>query len=115
MASVSSKVTIDRKKLDRLILLLPVQLEAVLEIAARSIEGKAKQTVPVDTNATRGSIRVDNLGNFSRRIGPTTDYATYLEFGTSRMPARPYIVPAAESERPRLQAAVSAMLDRLGT
>ena len=29
-------------------------------------------------------------------IGPQTDYDVYVEFGTSRMPARPYVKPGAE-------------------
>lgn len=29
-------------------------------------------------------------------IGPSTDYDVYVEFGTSRMPARPYVKPGAE-------------------
>lgn len=30
-------------------------------------------------------------------VGTSTDYAAFLEFGTSKMPARPYLTPAAES------------------
>ena len=115
MASISSKVTIERKRLDRLILLLPAQVEAICEIAARNIELMSKDRVPVDTGATKNSIRVDTPRPFQRRIGPTTDYAPHLEFGTNRMPARPYIVPAAEAERPRFRAAISGMIKRLGT
>lgn len=113
--NVGVKVTIDRKKLDNLILQLPIQLEAILEIAARNIELKAKDRVPVDTGATKNSISVTKPRAFQRRVGPTTHYAPHLEFGTHRMPARPFIVPSAKSEEPRLQAAAVAMLKRLGT
>ncbi len=112
---VGVKVTVDRKKLDLLVLQLPIQLEAILEIAARNIERKAKDRVPVDTGATKNSIFVNKPRPFQRRVGPTTHYAPPLEYGTHRMPARPFIVPAAKSEEPHLQAAAVAMLKRLGT
>lgn len=33
------------------------------------------------------------------RIGPSTSYAYGLEFGTSKMPARPFMTPSLEAER----------------
>ena len=115
MVTGNSKVIIERRKLDALIATVPAQLEALLEIAARNIELKAKDRVPVDTGATKNSIIVTKPRNFQRRIGPSTKYAPYLEFGTHRMPARPFLVPALKSEEPKLQSAVAAMIRRTGS
>jgi|TARA_R110002020_G_scaffold329075_1_gene544991 HK97 gp10 family phage protein len=105
------------------------RLSAALEIAARHIEAKAKEDVPVDTGATKGSINakpgataslsvfaqaISNVtGTLSWRIGPTTEYAPFLEFGTRRMAARPYMVPAIESERPKLVRAVKQLMSEI--
>ena len=82
------------------------KVKAVLKIAAFAVERKGKEKSPVDTGANRDSIfvaEVDEIGGApSYRIGPTTEYGPFLEFGTSKMPARPYMIPALESEAPRL-------------
>ena len=35
-------------------------------------------------------------GNVLAHVGPCVNYAEYVEFGTSRMAAQPYLTPAAE-------------------
>lgn len=35
-------------------------------------------------------------GNIVANVGPCVEYAAYVEFGTNRMAARPYLTPAAE-------------------
>jgi HK97 gp10 family phage protein len=35
-------------------------------------------------------------GNVLARVGPCVNYAEFVEFGTSRMAAQPYLTPAAE-------------------
>ena len=100
------------------------RLSAALEIAARHIEAKAKEDLPFDTGATKNSINAKPGataglsvfalgGTLSWRIGPTTEYAPFLEFGTRRMAARPYMVPAIESERPKLVRAVKQLMSEI--
>ena len=87
-------------------------LKDVLQIAARNIEKDSKQRMhdwpAVDTGATVNSIapRPADREGLAWRIGPTTDYAPFIEFGTVRMRARPFMVPAAEQEKPRLEKAL---------
>ena len=90
---------------------------AALKIAAFAVERKGKEKAPSDTGANRDSIfvaEVDDIGGApAYRVGPTTEYGPFLEFGTWKMPARPYMVPALESERPRLLAAVTQIMQEL--
>ena len=61
-------------------------------------EAKAISLVPVDTGRLKGSIAVKDLGpyNFELRAGYTNDvdYAQYVEYGTSKMKAQPFLRPA---------------------
>ena len=94
------------------------KVNAALKIAAFSVERKGKEKSPIDTGANRDSIfvaEVDDIGGApAYRIGPTTEYGPFLEFGTSKMPARPYMIPALESERPRLIEAITQIMQELG-
>ena len=93
------------------------KVEAVLKIAAFAVERKGKEKSPVDTGANRDSIfvaEVDDIGGApAYRIGPTTEYGPFLEFGTSKMPARPYMIPALEAESPRLREAIAQIMKDL--
>ena len=92
-----------------------------VEIAARNVEIKAKNKVPYKTGATKNSIMArpaEAIGmGFGKttawRVGPTTSYAPFLEYGTVYMDARPYLIPAMESESPRLKEAIKQINDRL--
>ena len=93
------------------------QVEAMLDkatrIAAFTIERTAKEDCPVDTGATRNSIEAREAGQLAWTIGPTTEYAPHLEFGTSRMRARPFMIPNTEKERPRFLQAVEDITKEL--
>lgn len=61
------------------------------------VESGAKQRAPVDTGRLRSSItwrmEEDSKG-LAAIVGTNVEYATYVELGTSRMSAQPYLVPA---------------------
>lgn len=69
------------------------------ELARRAIrvESAAKRLAPVDTGRLRSSItwrlERDSAGLMAV-VGTNVHYAPYQEFGTSRMPAHPFLRPA---------------------
>lgn len=69
-----------------------------LQVAALLVERKAKELCPVKTGTLRRSItRV-----IERRraiVGSNVEYAPFVEMGTSKMTARPYLRPALEACR----------------
>ena len=103
----------------------------VVEIAARNVEKGGKGRIAawpaVDTGATMNSIEAKPVGssaiarglmraeNMEWQIGPSTDYAPFIEFGTVFMRARPFMIPALEDERPRLIEALVQLMKRLET
>lgn len=67
-----------------------------LEAIGLVAEGHAKELCPVDTGRLRNSISHATEGD-AVYIGTNVEYAPYVELGTSRMAARPFLRPAAES------------------
>lgn len=59
----------------------------------------AQAIVPVDTGTTKNSIGAD-IDGLIAVIGPTTSYAPFLEYGTYKMPPRPFMGPAADQVEP---------------
>lgn len=75
---------------------LPEQIEQALIAIGLTAESYAKQDCPVDTGRLRNSIthEVREREN-AVYIGSNVEYAAFVELGTSRMKARPYLKPAA--------------------
>lgn len=48
----------------------------------------------VDTGALQRSITVQQVGHLRYVVAVGTEYAAYLEYGTSNMAARPFLLPA---------------------
>lgn len=68
-----------------------------LEIIGGKAESYAKKRCPVDTGRLRNSITHQRYDENTEVIGSNVEYAPYVELGTSRMAARPYLRPAAEN------------------
>jgi len=93
-----------------------------LETAAEMIRDEAKVLCPVNTGSLQRSIRIwrreamDTLASVgvsaggyivNPKTGRTVDYAHHVEYGTSRMIARPFMRPAFEMVKPLIIAIVS--------
>jgi HK97 gp10 family phage protein len=57
-----------------------------------------------DTGRLVNSIEFDRIGDLTATVGSKLAYATYLEYGTSRMAARPFFRPAVEQIGPKFMA-----------
>lgn len=87
---------------------------AVIRKAAYDIERDAKALAPVDTGNLKNSIghsdlRIGTSGQLVAEIGPTANYGIFLELGTSRMPAQPFMGPAADRNTPSFEAAMQQL------
>lgn len=78
----------------------PGAVSNIVRKTAFDVERMAKDKVPVDTGTLKNSIDVQMEDDLTAIVAPHTDYATYVEFGTSRMAAQPYMTPSAEAARP---------------
>jgi HK97 gp10 family phage protein len=85
--------------------------QAAVKTAGYDIEALAKSKVPVLTGTLRRSIHtVLTDDDLTATVGPSVDYGIYVEMGTRRMPARPYMRPAAELVFPKFAERMKALL-----
>ena len=70
-------------------------LQKDIEKAALTLEKNAKQNCPVDTGKLRASITTE-VGNLEAEVGTNVEYALYVEFGTSKQSAQPFMRPALD-------------------
>lgn len=82
--------------LDKAAALSQEQLSKVIKNMALDIEKDAKTACPVDTGNLRASI-TSTIGEDEATVGTNVEYAPYVEFGTWKMKAQPFLIPAAQS------------------
>lgn len=87
-------------------------LSAGLRAGARVVLQEAKARVRVKTGRTKRSLKVKYLGirgqDSTYTVQSSYFVARFLEFGTSKMPAYPFLRPATEAAA---RAAVEAIMD----
>lgn len=74
---------------------LKAGIRQALEESGNIIENAAADRAPVDTGRLKNSITHQVTGDTEVQIGSAVEYAKYVECGTSRMGAKPYLKPAA--------------------
>lgn len=88
---------------------LRARAERVLTENALAVASIAAQLCPVDTGNLRASIAVETYAGHRAGYGVAkavvagAPYAAFVEFGTSRSAAQPFLTPAFEAVRPRLE------------
>lgn len=72
---------------------LTAKIAAALSEAGELVKTEAKAECPVRTGHLRSTIQKQASGN-ECVIGTNCEYAGYVEFGTCKMRAHPYLIPA---------------------
>ena len=84
--------------------------------ALGDIASGAKTRAPVDTGALRNSITTQTQGNrdYARgEVGPTVHYGGFVERGTSRTRAQPYLRPSTDAVLPGYEQALGQITDEV--
>jgi len=74
--------------------LVKEELGKAVEELVLIVEAKAKELCPVDTGLLRSSITPVIASWAEAYVGTNTQYAPYVEFGTKKMAAQPFLEPA---------------------
>ena len=83
-----------------------VDMAAIFKSAGEAVADEARAMCPVDTGRLKSSIAVSADGG-GAQITANTDYAAYVEFGTWKMAAQPFLVPALLNSADKIAAAAA--------
>lgn len=99
---MAARVVLIQSGLDELLKSPSGPLAADLLRRTLRVEATAKRLCPVDTGRLRASIsheiQTDSHGLIGV-VGSNVEYASFVEFGTSRSRAQPYLRPALDAAR----------------
>ena len=76
--------------------------KGALTMGAQVVQASAVLRAPVDTGNLRGSLTYE-VGEDEARIGTNVDYAPWVESGTDRMAAQPYLRPALDENKAKIE------------
>lgn len=96
-----------------------IRSEAFRSISAGSVSGKGH--VPSqpgeppnrDTGVLQAHLRAALVAPLEAQVTSEAPYAAALEFGTSKMEARPYMRPARDAKAPEIQRLFEVEIDKL--
>ncbi len=116
------KVTLDKKKLTRIIRESPKKADAICGKLVGDIEATVKASFGsspsapgdppgIDTGYLKNRTYSEKRADFSWAVVEATEYAALLEHGTLEMGARPHLRPAAEKVAKDMPKAFKAMVE----
>lgn len=93
---------------------------SVVRKTASDVVATAQRFAPVDTGATKNSIHASGPGSgplgpesLAAEIGPTTEYAPHLEYGTVNMAPHAFMGPALDRHGPDFTAGIAQVAGEL--
>lgn len=89
-------------KLSKIDPLTKSAMERGVRRAGLKVEGDAKMVTPVDTGALRSSINTTSsstANSATATVGSNLEYAAYVELGTSKSSAQPFLQPSLQKNK----------------
>lgn len=81
-------------------------IERGLEKALIFAQGQAKSKAPVDTGRLKNSISRETIGS-EGSIFTDVEYSPYIEFGTKRQKAQPFLRPALFENQDKIEVIIA--------
>ncbi len=94
---------------------LKAELAKAVRETALAIEAGAKAKAPVDTGALRASIQADTSQTettLEAMVAVGQDYGPYVEMGTIKSAAQPFLTPAVEEQRQPFETRLQNAIER---
>jgi HK97 gp10 family phage protein len=84
--------------------------------AAHAIEAQTKANITqhdlIDTGNMLGSVQAQPDGTFAWLVGVGAEYAIYHEYGTVKLPPKPFFLPAVRAIEPQFYANMERLIER---
>lgn len=107
--NITVKTTITDNRIPMIIAAFPGLMEQAVAKTAFDIQEMAQSIAPVDTGYMAGTIWAD-VDGLRAEIKPEAEYAGYVEFGTYKMAAQPFMRPAADANEANFAALISQVV-----
>ena len=103
-----------RSRLPEIAAALPPELDAALQQAADEIVVAAKERVPVDTGRLQRAIHAEKTDDGVAVLAGDSEawYGMLVEHGTRYIPPHPFLIPALEENRDRIDRELQAAVRR---
>lgn len=92
------------------------EIVSACEAVQSEVMNTAKRLVPVDTGHLQGSIQPGGIkitnDNVEATVVANAEYASFVEHGTRKMRAQPYLTPALLENTRTFQRAINAAVKR---
>jgi len=113
MSTSVGGIKIDTSVLDRITAEMRPKAAEIVEEHGLAIMSEAAQSAPVDTGALRNSILSESgmTGELQYTVQDGVEYGQFVELGTSRMAAQPFLVPAIEHWRAKFYRAFTGLFE----
>lgn len=104
------RITFDR--MPELMAKIPRETALIVQKATMDIALQTVMNAPVDTGYLANSIegKVNNAGG---QVTSGAEYWAYVEYGTYKMAAQPFVTPAVEAVEPQFVEAMRRMMESL--
>lgn len=96
MAGIVLRVKVDNSQLEQIAHRAPAIDGVIGVLAAEQVVTAARLLVPVDTGYLKGSITKGGAGG-AWFVEAAAHYSSFVEYGTRKMRAQPYLRPALEN------------------
>lgn len=113
MFKVTVRVEVKQNDFPRLAKLLPQLAAQAVTKAAADLMAFARMNAPVLTGHLMNSITVQPVSALAAIVSVGALYGLFVEFGTRRMAAQPFFMPAVELVRPQFEQAIANALKGL--
>lgn len=96
-----------------------IQTAAQISITTGAVSGKGHvaslpgQTPNNDSGVLAGAIETNDTGRLEVTVSSNAEYSVPLEFGTSKMAARPFLRPARDKKRAEVKATIARAVDHI--
>jgi HK97 gp10 family phage protein len=102
---------LDTSVLDRITAEMKPKAMMLVNKYGMAITGEAASNAPLDTGALRNSILSESAmsDELTFTVSDGVEYGVYQEFGTSKMAAQPFMIPAIEAWKERFLNAFSEL------
>ena len=83
----------------------------IIQTAGVRVQADAKRDAPIEFGRLRNSITAQAEDDrFTAVVYTDVEYAPYQEFGTNRMGAQPYLMPAFDRHAPKVVQAIDKLI-----